>query len=142
MNGILPNPSVSEDFLNLARIRVEMHYYWLTFRFFKEESFAFHSAQERCASWGFCLPSALTQNTSLKRRVNAFCLIYTGELKMYKLVVEILVPRFIQRVHNPRIVHYRESLLPTSFIAGSHCWKWGDVYNTFDGQRKKNQLCM
>ncbi len=39
----------------------------------------------------------------------------------------------IRRVDTPHIVYYGESLLPASFIAGSHCWQRRVVFKNFEG---------
>ncbi len=61
----------------------------------------------------------------LKWRVATPCHIPSGELHIYELCAEILGCHFIQKVNTLWIVYNGESLLPESFVAGSHSWQRG-----------------
>jgi hypothetical protein len=69
----------------------------------------------------------------LLRRVVTLHIILAGSHHLLALSAQTLTCRLIQRVNTPRIDYYGESLLPTSFTAGSHCWQRRVIFKNFEG---------
>jgi hypothetical protein len=58
---------------------------------------------------------------------------FSGESLFVRIICINSRLSFNTRVDTPRIVYYGESLLPVSFIAGSHCWQWRVIFKNIEG---------
>ncbi len=67
------------------------------------------------------------------RRVATLRIILAGSHHLLALSAQTLACRVIRRVDTPRIAYCGESLLPASFIVGSHCWQRRVIFKNFEG---------